>query len=245
MPFNCEDLPTRSPEEFCRALKVARERKAISLSSIAKATKIPASLFAGLERNDLRFWPSGLYRRSFFRDYVRAVGLPEAELCGEFSRLFAQDHPGTISSALHTDREPATDLRLTLDTEWHAPRPPFASRVVASAIDATATLLIAVAITLLAQTPWISTTALVALVYFTLGTLFVNESPASWAVARRRVMIEALRRGSQAVANARPEPADDTAHGALDPDDSRPWITDAHRVGPAPSAQLRFRVKAS
>ena len=48
-------------------------------------------MFAALERSDLRRWPNGLFRRSFFRDYVRMIGLPVAEACDEFVRLFPDD----------------------------------------------------------------------------------------------------------------------------------------------------------
>ena len=76
MPLNSESLSTHSRQEFCLALKAARERAGITLAEIADKTKIPASLFAALERNDLRRWPKGLFRRSFFRDYARMIGVP-------------------------------------------------------------------------------------------------------------------------------------------------------------------------
>jgi cytoskeletal protein RodZ len=88
MPFNSESSYTDSQQEFCLALKATRERKGITLAQIATSTKIPAYMFAGLERNDLRRWPTGLFRRSFFRDYARMIGLPPAEACAEFVRLF-------------------------------------------------------------------------------------------------------------------------------------------------------------
>jgi len=77
-----------SPDEFCLALKEARERNGITLADIAEATKIPAYLFEALEHNDLRRWPNGLFRRSFFRDYVKTIGVPVSEACAQFARLF-------------------------------------------------------------------------------------------------------------------------------------------------------------
>lgn len=68
-----------------------RERKGISLAAITEATKIPSYLFEGLERNDLRRWPKGLFRRSFFRDYVRTLGLPVDDTCADFAQVFADD----------------------------------------------------------------------------------------------------------------------------------------------------------
>lgn len=80
-----------SRDEFCLALKAARERSGITLADIADATKIPAYLFDALERNDLRRWPSGLFRRSFFRDYVKTIGVPVSEACAQFARLFPDE----------------------------------------------------------------------------------------------------------------------------------------------------------
>jgi cytoskeletal protein RodZ len=91
MAFNSDTLHFDSPEDFCLALKAAREQQGITLGAIAEATKIPADLFAALERCDLRRWPTGLFRRSFFRDYVRTLGLPVSDLCREFLRLFPDE----------------------------------------------------------------------------------------------------------------------------------------------------------
>lgn len=91
MPLNSEAPSTHLRHEFCLALKAARERRGITLGEIADTTKISASHFAELERSDLRHWPKGLFRRSFFRDYARTIGVPEAEACAEFARLFPED----------------------------------------------------------------------------------------------------------------------------------------------------------
>lgn len=80
-----------SRDEFCLALKAARERSGITLADIADATKIPAYLFDALERNDLRRWPNGLFRRCFFRDYVRTIGMPVSDACAQFARLFPDE----------------------------------------------------------------------------------------------------------------------------------------------------------
>lgn len=99
MPLNSQTLPTDSREEFCLALKTARERKGISLDDIEKATKIPAYMFAALERCDLRRWPHGLFRRSFFRDYVKMIGVPVTEACAAFVQLFVDETD--VVAALH------------------------------------------------------------------------------------------------------------------------------------------------
>ena len=89
--MNTEGLPTDSRQEFCLALKAVRERNGVTLAQIESTTKIPAYLFVALERSDLSRWPKGLFRRSFFRDYARMIGLSVAEACAEFIRLFPDE----------------------------------------------------------------------------------------------------------------------------------------------------------
>ena len=77
------------PEEtFGGRLRRERERRHIALSSIVENTKISASLFEGLERNDVSRWPSGIFRRSFIRSYAAAVGLDADEVAKEFLERF-------------------------------------------------------------------------------------------------------------------------------------------------------------
>jgi hypothetical protein len=60
----------------------------VSLEAIAASTKISRSLLKGLEENNLSRWPQGLYRRSYLRDYLRAIDLPQESTVAEFVRLF-------------------------------------------------------------------------------------------------------------------------------------------------------------
>ena len=84
-------MSTNPRQEFCLALKAAREGKGITLDEIANTTKIPAFMFAALERCDLSRWPKGFFRRSFFRDYAQMLSLPVSEACAQFARLFPDD----------------------------------------------------------------------------------------------------------------------------------------------------------
>lgn len=126
MPLNSHTLPTNSCQEFCLALKAARERKGITLDEIAETTKIPASLFAELERNDLRRWPQGLFRRSFFRDYARMIGVPVTEACAEFVRLFLAEGPaepatpvaGVTAARRHPLLEALAQGRAAIAAAW-------------------------------------------------------------------------------------------------------------------------------
>jgi cytoskeletal protein RodZ len=110
MSFNSDTLHFDSREEFCLALKAAREQQGITLSAIAEATKIPADMFAALERCDLRRWQSGLFRRSYFRDYARTLGLPVGDVCREFLRLFPEED---AAAAAKPDSKPEHVMQRT------------------------------------------------------------------------------------------------------------------------------------
>jgi cytoskeletal protein RodZ len=73
---------------FGPRLRQERERRQISLRSIAESTKISRSLLEALERDDVSRWPSGLFRRSFVRSYAQAIGLDPEEILREFIERF-------------------------------------------------------------------------------------------------------------------------------------------------------------
>ena len=77
-------------ETFGPRLRRERERRGISIETIAAVTKVGADLWIGLERNDFSKWPTGIFARAFVRDYARAIGLDADELVDEFCRLFPQ-----------------------------------------------------------------------------------------------------------------------------------------------------------
>lgn len=76
---------------FGPELRRAREARGLTLEEIAEQTKVSATLYRGLENNDLSRWPSGLFRRAFVRNYARAVGLDPEETCRRFVRLFPEE----------------------------------------------------------------------------------------------------------------------------------------------------------
>lgn len=76
-------------ESFGSRLRRERERRQIPLSSICANTKINASIFEGLERDDVSRWPSGIFRRAFIRAYAEAVGLNADDV----TRTFLERHP--------------------------------------------------------------------------------------------------------------------------------------------------------
>jgi len=73
---------------FGRRLRMERERRTITLSSISDNTKISQSLLEALERDDVSRWPSGIFRRSFIRAYAQAIGLDPEVVAREFLERF-------------------------------------------------------------------------------------------------------------------------------------------------------------
>src|SRR5262245_38134632 len=73
---------------FGPRMRQERERRQISLTSIAQNTKISRSLLEALERDDMSRWPTGIFRRSFVRAYATAIGLDADEAVKEFMERF-------------------------------------------------------------------------------------------------------------------------------------------------------------
>jgi transcriptional regulator with XRE-family HTH domain len=101
-------------------LRLERERRRVTLASIAADTKISLALLQGLERDDVSRWPSGIFRRSFIRAYAEAVGLDADVVTHEFLERFRDPaeppRPGSADSASARARRASGDtvLRLTL-----------------------------------------------------------------------------------------------------------------------------------
>ena len=75
-------------DTFGPRLRRERERRGISLETIATLTNVSIELWQGFESNDLSRWPKGVFARSFVRDYAKAVGLDANEVVDDFCRLF-------------------------------------------------------------------------------------------------------------------------------------------------------------
>ena len=119
LPVGCamnETLSTR--------LRLQREEQQIPLATIAEQTKIKLSLLEGLERDDVSRWPTGIFRRSYFRAYVRAIGLESDRIMGEFQALYpdpdaVEDATKVLAQSHHLNgqhRRPPTRLRCLIDS---------------------------------------------------------------------------------------------------------------------------------
>ena len=75
-------------DHFGPRLRRERERRGISLETLARATKVSVDLWDGMERNDFSRWPSGIFARAFVRDYARTLGLDADAVVDDFCRHF-------------------------------------------------------------------------------------------------------------------------------------------------------------
>lgn len=118
-----EPAPTFGPR-----LRQERERRQISLTSIAANTKISRSLLEALERDDVSRWPTGIFRRSFVRSYAQAIGLDADEVVREFLERFPDASavaaapppaapPAALSRGSSSDRVEIV-LRFSLPRSW-------------------------------------------------------------------------------------------------------------------------------
>lgn len=173
----------KAQEEFCARMKAERERRGITLESIADSTKIGGYLFAGLEANNFSRWPTGaVYRRGFVRDYANAVGLPIEPTLAEFERLFPElsaDDEISFGAALQAAVSPETP-RLALASH-RRPKPAWSpDRARAAMIDATGVLLVAsLTAWLLGTNLWV-TVSLLAFAYYVATVAFLGRGIAAW-----------------------------------------------------------------
>ncbi len=200
---------------FGLELQRERERRGLSLDQLAEATKISASLFAGLERGDLSRWPGGIFRRAFVRGYAKAVGLSPDETLTRFLRIYPEPDDATAAAAVPpADAQETAESapRLVLDETAAPPRSTGAWRTArqlgAPAVD----LLIAGAPALVASIAFgwqwfFVVAAVIGLVGHLLALGVMGTTPGAWLLlprpaprrvadpdsqARRRAEVDAL-----------------------------------------------------
>jgi len=163
-------------------LKRQRERHGVSLKQISQSSKVPASLFAGLEAGDCSRWPAGLYARAYVRTYAEAIGLNPEETVEEFAAAY-----GAAVKADGVDAPPtnarAANLRLVLVEESPLELDGLGRRAALAAADLViGALIAAIASVGLGLGVWV-TVALI-LGYFTLGRL-ISDEPLLYHAYRR------------------------------------------------------------
>lgn len=180
-------------DSFGPRLRAERERRGISIDTIASVTKVGADLWDGLERNDFSRWPSGIFARAFVRDYARAISLDSDEVVNEFCRLFPigdrrssrliQAQAQLIGHQLAYDEPagvpPEGDRRAhvrPLDDDWTATRVRVIGRAAATAIDATCTLGLASGVSKLMDINFWAIAGVITVMYYTVMTIAIGTT---------------------------------------------------------------------
>lgn len=129
-------------------LRAERERRGVTLKTVADQTKVAAPLLEGLETGDLSRWPGGIYRRAFVKAYASALGLDADAVM----KRFEQEHPdpeAVAAAAADAARVAVASDHSSHATSTHGVRPfpstPFSpprARVVGTAADLTVALVL-------------------------------------------------------------------------------------------------------
>ncbi len=112
------DTTPGTPQSFGARLRRERERRKISIASIAESTKILGALLEGLERDDVSRWPIGFYRRAFIRAYAASVGLDQDDVLREFTQRFPEPEEPTAVVAATSDRRARLRLTASQRISW-------------------------------------------------------------------------------------------------------------------------------
>jgi transcriptional regulator with XRE-family HTH domain len=177
---------------FGERLRKERERRRITLNSIAANTKIGLSLLQALERGNVSRWPAGIFRRAFIRAYAEAIGLDPDEITREFLERFPDpsELPRSISSTAPAGQPPRisstpasgdTMLRLKLAESASASASAFLltgirSRCGAVACDAAVLMLIGLMLFIAFNHFWMPFSIAV-VVYYGASILLLGNTP--------------------------------------------------------------------
>lgn len=190
-------------DTFGPRLRRERERRGITLETIAAVTKVGVDLWEGLERNDFSRWPSGIFARAFIRDYARAVGLDGDEVVDEFCRLFpvgdrrasriikaqAELIGHAVAPIEAAEVPPQGDRRATANDRADAARERWtriAPRVAAAAIDAACVLSLGGGCSMLVGAGFWSATGVLSILYYSLAMGTTGSTPGTRVISLLR-----------------------------------------------------------
>jgi transcriptional regulator with XRE-family HTH domain len=179
---------------FGERLRRQREKQHVTLDQIATATKVAASLFAGLEKGDCSRWPGGMYNRSFIRGYAAAVRLDPDDTAAEFAECYnapaetsSPPSPSGPMAARHPP--PPFALRLKLEMDPEEVRRRAARRAVLAVVDVLVVAAVAGIVALTAGIPYWSALAIFSIAYQVSVRLLSGVSPAERLLGRRPRMV--------------------------------------------------------
>jgi transcriptional regulator with XRE-family HTH domain len=209
-------------------LRRERERRGITLRTIADQTKVAAPLLEGLENDDLSRWPGGIYRRAFVKAYATALGLNADEVVQRFER----EHPpeeaveAAAEAALAAAPQPSRDTPAGTDpVAAPASASPLPARLRGTAADLTVAVVLGLGAAA-AESRLLWPVLLIAL-YYAIGIVLTGTSP----------MTALLRDAPPAMP---PQPMDESPRAA-----SRPQVERRHQPRRAGTRQPRPAVRAA
>jgi len=196
-------------DTFGPRLRAERERRGISIETIASVTKVGGDLWDGLERNDFSRWPSGIFARAFVRDYARAIGLDADEVVDEFCRLFPlgdrrasrliQAQAQLIGHSLAYAESGALPIdgdrrstRYVPPDESTVVRARLAARALATSLDALASLGVAAGVSALMDISFWTIAGVITVMYYTGMTIAFGTSPGLRVVEALRQRLPSL-----------------------------------------------------
>jgi transcriptional regulator with XRE-family HTH domain len=166
---------TDARQRFLSRLRGERERRGVSLETIADRTKIKKSLLVGLEQNDLSRWPSGIYRRAHVRDYAAAIGLSPDCVVAEFNDLFPED--GNAPQAHEANSLASTcPLTVTFATDVHPMRVVRGQRAIFAGLECIGLILVGAVLALVTGTEFGTASGLVVLLYYLLTSACFGQT---------------------------------------------------------------------
>jgi transcriptional regulator with XRE-family HTH domain len=109
-------------DAFGPNLRRIRVQRGVSVHDITAATNVSAALWEGLERNDSKRWPTGIYARSYVRSYATIIGADPEPTVDEFCRWFPQgDRRAELVIRGHAE------IIGHMDLQWRDQMPPAAA----------------------------------------------------------------------------------------------------------------------
>ena len=82
-----------------KKLQAAREAKGIALGDVSRDTRISAATLKGLEEEDFKFLPRGIYVRAFIKTYCGVLGLEAEVILDEF----VEKYPDEVGQIVKSD----------------------------------------------------------------------------------------------------------------------------------------------
>src|SRR5262245_15951197 len=96
-------------ENYGSLLREARERRSVSLTDVARKTKVPVSALALLEQGKLDGLPADVFVRGFIRSYAKHVGISDVEPLGLYQKALDEKRRAD-ETAISQPRVPASAI---------------------------------------------------------------------------------------------------------------------------------------